>query len=705
MIVRAVVFLAIVVSLCPMGYGWEGCLSQYELFETALPDIPLAENPYDPDSIRVDAHFHREQGPVIVVPCFYDGEAGWTVRFTPREAGVYACTTVIQTVTETVKKALGTIQVLPREAPGFIRIGRHTGRFFVFENGEPYFPVGQNMGWQGWNDPNALPMWERSLEKCAAVGMNWIRIWMCPWGLTELEWMPQTIGGETWYDGLGKYEMKSAHRIDAIFQKAESLGIAIQWCILSFNAYNKTLYSTWDQNPLNEANGGFLKEPWDFFTHPQAKKHYKDRLRYLVARWGYSTHLLAWEFWNEVDGTDRFDAKSSQEWHEEMAAYVKAIDPYQHLTTTSVAGQHEAIFPIAGMDYLQSHRYTTHLIRDAHALSQAAALGFPDKPHFIGEMAYAADGPPKQDREGITLHNQLWASVHSADAGTAMTWWWDNWVDPMNLYPIFAPVARYVEGIDWDRENLVCLPAKVEPQAANRGDFIFSPGIEWGHTSERDFYITDESAVKNLNRGTQFIHGKNHRDMAPHPVFHLENAFATEFGVQLANIAADGASLRVLLDGELVRELHFEAGKTDYLDSDKRIVVALPPGKHQIELQNAGTDWVQVGYYWVNGYAQRPQVFARGNEKRVLVWLHDRDHDFPTRVLFEAAPDLAASRICLPSIKEGTFRVEQYDTYSGAVLELGIVSADGEGLFFTTPAFSRDLAFRLIRLEEGRDEK
>lgn len=38
----------------------------------------------------------------------------------------------------------------------------------------------------------------------------------------------------------------------------------------------------------------------DFFTNERARADYKQRLRYLVARYGYSTSIFAWEFFNEV---------------------------------------------------------------------------------------------------------------------------------------------------------------------------------------------------------------------------------------------------------------------------------------------------------------------------------------------------------------------------------------------------------------------
>ena len=43
-----------------------------------------------------------------------------------------------------------------------------------------------------------------------------------------------------------------------------------------------------------------------FFTDPTAKAIFKRRLRYLASRYGSSTSVFSWEFFNEVDVTDGF---------------------------------------------------------------------------------------------------------------------------------------------------------------------------------------------------------------------------------------------------------------------------------------------------------------------------------------------------------------------------------------------------------------
>ena len=64
-----------------------------------------------------------------------------------------------------------------------------------------------------------------------------------------------------------------------------------------------------------------------FFTgEPQARR-YMNRLRYIVARWGYSPAIGMWEFFNEIDNIQFRDAKNpipAEEivaWHARMARY------------------------------------------------------------------------------------------------------------------------------------------------------------------------------------------------------------------------------------------------------------------------------------------------------------------------------------------------------------------------------------------------
>src|SRR5690606_20912409 len=115
----------------------------------------------------------------------------------------------------------------------------------------------------------------------------------------------------------------------------------------------------WEHNPYNARNGGPLASPEEFFTDERAKRLTQQRYRYIVARYGYRTNLLAWELFNEVDLTDGYDADAVSAWHREMAAYIKAIDPFGHPVTTSFSNPllDPKVWSLPEIDFTNTHFY------------------------------------------------------------------------------------------------------------------------------------------------------------------------------------------------------------------------------------------------------------------------------------------------------------------------------------------------------------
>ncbi len=671
----------------------ESPISAWTRFETSFSVSIHYENPFDSSQIQVDADIQGKEGASVLVPCYFDGQT-WKLRYTPSLAGAYTYRITAKNVTETVDVKTGGFEVSDQSNRGFVRVGKNTSRHFVFENGESYFPLGENLGWVQGREPR-LANWTSYLDECSDAGMNWIRIWMCSWGLTELTWTPYNNR----YYGYKRYDMGIAEVIDGIFQEAEKRGIYIQWVINHHGQYSKETNPIWNENPFNVANGGFLNQPWEFFTNQEAKRYYRDRLRYLVARWGYSTHLLAWEFWNEVNLTSNFNFPAVKQWHEEMARYLREIDPYDHLLTTSVAGDYENIYTIEGLDYLQTHAYESDLIGKLVSTSQKRVRDYPLVPHLFGEMAYDWQGPVESDPTGISLHDQLWASVHATqDAGTAMTWWWDNWVRPQNLYPHFRALANYLQDIDWDRENLIPMQVSIEPQPENRGMLYFVPKIGWGNTKRTHFTIKETGEVLGLDECTQFVHGANHRDMAPNPVFLTNLSDPGEFGFMIQTVSANGAHCSVFVDDRMVFQRVFAPGEKDStMDEDGKVVFTVPAGHHTVSIKNDGQDWFQVQYYFVNGLTQRPEAFARGNREKILVWIHDRMHQLMFQSVSPQTTPIVSTSLTLPDLRDGEYLVEQFDPYTGESGDSSLIPTGENGLVIPIPSFEKDLAFRIGR--------
>ena len=75
------------------------------------------------------------------------------------------------------------------------------------------------------------------------------------------------------------------------------------FCLGTYGEFTEGGYfneGCWVSNPYNAKNGGpCAGRPTSGPTRGQDAST-RQRLRYLIARWGYSPNVFAWEFWNEV---------------------------------------------------------------------------------------------------------------------------------------------------------------------------------------------------------------------------------------------------------------------------------------------------------------------------------------------------------------------------------------------------------------------
>ncbi len=292
-----------------------------------------------------------------------------------------------------------------------------------------------------------------------------------------------------WWHGLGRYSQQISKRFDDLLDDAAARGIYVQMCLDSFNGWNKAVYSNWNDNPYNVAQGGMLSKPIEYLTNAEARAYARKRFRYIVARWSYSTAVLCWEFWNEADiigagdpGDTYHDHRAEGEaWHREMGAWIRSIDPYEHLRTTSFSNDPDPLrFPeiwsLPEMDLVESHRYNDDLpLQQIRLVRQMK--DYP-KPCILGEYGLASapssvsasprplylpfgiesagtdptrtelsPTPEFSDPDGQSLHDMIWAAA--VEESAAASWWWDNWIAPQNLWHVFTPLAVYLQGEDW----------------------------------------------------------------------------------------------------------------------------------------------------------------------------------------------------------------------------------------------------------------
>jgi hypothetical protein len=437
---------------------------QGERFQARVSLDHVYENPFDPALITVDALIATPSGDLHRLPAYWDrdtsrsmvdgrevivasGAGAFRIRYAPMELGRHEVSVVARDPQGQDVAATLVFEVVPGEERGFVRVDPADPGALSHDDGTPYLPVGANLCWS--TDPSAGYDLETYLASLAAAGGTWTRLWMTHFGEGwTLEWGADHPSG--YYAGLGRYSVEVASRLDRVFSLAETLGIAIQLVLWQHSQLETDNWSSWDQNPYNAANGGPCDDSECFFLNPEALELSRRKLRYLVARYGAYRSLLAWEVMNELDGVHAPVAVVSS-WNEDRARDLRSLDPYRHLVTTSVMVRPSLaparVFDSDAYDISQAHAYGGafwfNLPKDA------AALRAHGKPAIFAEFGLDYLGETQlQDTAGLHLAEGSWIALASGFWGGTMSWWWDSYLRPLDLWNTQQGVASFAQSVD-----------------------------------------------------------------------------------------------------------------------------------------------------------------------------------------------------------------------------------------------------------------
>ena len=398
-------------------------------------------NPWLQEEAALDLLLTAPSGKQLVLPCFYvDGKSGaesrWAARFTPQEKGTY---TYLFRYSEDGRP-------VSESAKGSFETGKPAGHGILhtrdnwtlrYDDGTPFRGVAENICWESRaNDDSKFfsslhEMHDRynydvMLPQFAAAGGNFTRMWMCSWNFPIDR---QDRFNNPRYEASDEYMNPSAvARLDHTVELAERLDIRIMLCM----------------------GGGNVRTDRDFFNSAEAKARYRNYLRYIVSRWGYSPAIGMWEFFNEIDNIQFRDqrnpipASEIVAWHTEMSAYLKSIDPFGHIVTTSISHRDlEGLNEVKDMDINQKHIYRATSSIPGTITRYERQFG---KPYVIGEFSYEWDWSRNFDdfAEDMDLDFKrgLWYGIFSPTPITPMSWWWE-YFENRGMVPYFRHV-RYV---------------------------------------------------------------------------------------------------------------------------------------------------------------------------------------------------------------------------------------------------------------------
>ncbi len=687
------------------------------------------DNPYDSEDIALDAEVTTASGKRYSQPGFFmipqrheqegiedlmlpAGKGQWKVRLAATEIGPMRVTLKARDRSgRAVFELPQAIMVkASRSARGFVRVSTADAHYLAHDSGDGFVPVGHNV--PIYHTSNNMSV-KDILEKMAANGENWNRWWMSKSGL-----------GLEWETKLGWYRQAQAAKLDMLLEDAGRLGM---YYLLCMDTHQDFRQDGWKENPFNASLGGPCRTAGEWFTNETAKALYRKRLRYTVARWGYSPHVLCWEFGNEFEGWADAKQETIIAWHREMASVLAALDPYDHLISTSWWSKTgpEACWQIPEMDIVQTHSYANNDLNtalEAHAFCLTQWTGF-RKPHLFAEFGIRSHNfSAEDDPTGRAIHNTVWASIASGSCGAAMPWWHENYIEPKNLYFHFQAIRNFVKkfpfGTEAWRQVVVTQPeAMTQPARALQRDAVVLTRSGFRKPAANVFAVSADGSVSHAEEVLSLLHGGGHRDLVSPATFEVTYPADGSFVMHVDKVSNSGL-LKIFVDGRLALEKTLPCGegfgKTwKYVAQwklwestyDADIAVPVKAGAHQIRVENHGKDWVSVSRYVFTGCRttekQEVVCYALAASTATMVWIQNGDSTWVNHVRHadEIRPFPAAT-YTLDGFADGAYDVEWWETWKGEPQRRETVRAKDGKLTLAPGPIATDVAAKIVPLKK-----
>jgi len=684
-------------------------IGRYTKYELTFSLSRTYTNNFDPCEVDVTVTFHQPDGTDVNIPGFYyraytvvftstyeyyttAGAISWKARFAPSQLGSYTCDIKVKDVDGTATATTaGSFTCQESGKKGFIKVDPNQHDFLKYDNGDTCLNIGENIAWNG----GGIYGWDNYLKKLHNGGANWVRLWSCIYGTdagVALEWQNGSYSG--YFQGAGKPSLQTSLRMDRYVEIAEQNDIAIQFTFQHHGQFSTSVNPDWAGNPYNVTGGGWLSDPVLYFTDPCAIKLTKNKYRYIVARWGYSPSIFAWELFNEVQFTNAglVADQNVVTWHNTMASYIRSIDKFKHPVTTSSYDPSRnlgGLWSLPDINVIQAHYYGIDTI---HSLEQTTFnLGDLNKPIIIGEFGTGAEGSSQPEpyatqlKEGLEMHNGIWSSFHTKSS--AHLWSWDSYVDPCNLYGVFTPLAVYATN-----ENLADRNLSIAQRAVSGATTIYANPEIWDWyavATQKEFYLQGD-CFPGMDNLSQYLHGSWQPPKKSDPNFHLNMPVAGSLKIHVVTTAppTSTVSLKVLVNGVQVFSSSYPNNAPSFV-----ITVPLSAGQQTVQVVNTGQDWFNI-----TSYEFKPDTesllnsIGLSNNNYAYIWIYDINSQYGmiNNGTFHNEPVIAKG------LDDGRYIVEVYETHgTGGVIKLDDTDSVSGVLTYTLPDFSKDIAVKV----------
>ena len=349
------------------------------------------------------------------------------------------------TPTASLLASTPTISPLPLPA-----LSLPAGQFYFSRGGQPAFLFSRNVA--GFQQAHFATLFGWS----ASGGTGFVRLQLDDLGMG--------------YTSTGEVDSQWAALWDQVLDKAEANGLYVLLTFTPWYDWNAgSGYSTWKDNPLNQANGGPVKDPGELFQPGSPTQTlWLNWMQALVKRWQGRPNILGWEIFSEINLASGSSEANAIDFVNTAAARIRSTDLSGRPVTASIAdtGTWPDFYAQANIDFTNLHPYPPSGQLDRAIVSEVhTSLGRYHRPVLIGESGLSAETPDSSAGKltvaanaGRGIRHAIWAGLVSGAMNGRALWWEDGvgiyfqslGIPWMQKYATAErPAAAFVQGVDF----------------------------------------------------------------------------------------------------------------------------------------------------------------------------------------------------------------------------------------------------------------
>jgi len=259
-----------------------------------------------------------------------------------------------------------------------------------------------------------------------------------------------------------------------------------------------------------------------------------------------------------------------------------------------------------------------------------------------------------------------------------------------NLEPVRVEGLEYRDVPTEERFDTVTLEGSARFERARVGRFEVGPDGRLSDAAELNGYLWGLKA---------------HPDLRNAPTFVVDYPRPGRFVAVIGTVIGKGNNpIRLSLDGRVALERNLPTGaglgrSSRHLERSgnwrtvygERLAIDVPAGRHEITVENLGTDRVTVKYeltdYRAVHAAPPLRVVGLGNQSRAYLWIRNAG----ARSSLDPEP-VAPSRVGVQGLRDGDYRIEFFDTVTGKPSTSSTARAQSGRLIVPVPAIATDIA-------------